>query len=276
LRVIDPVRAAAEACLAAGRSAIVVEVIDAKGSVPRDRGTRMLVTAEAVDGTVGGGHLEWKAIATAREMLRSRETAPCREHFPLGPKLGQCCGGAVTLGHTLLDAEALAAWPVPPPRFHLQLYGAGHVGRAVATLLATLDVAVDWIDEREEEFPATTTLGSAWPGHIRRICIDTPEAEVRHAPEGAFYLVLTHNHDLDQRIVEQIMRRGDFGWLGLIGSKTKRAKFVHRLESRRVPSALIERMVCPVGLEGIEGKEPELIAVAAVAQMLLAGTVSPD
>ena len=106
-------------------------------------------------------------------------------------------------------------------------------GRSPA-LLATLDVEVDWFDQRDEEFPATTTLGSPWPARIRRISVDTIEAEVRHAPPGAFFLVLTHEHALDLRIVEAILRRGDFAFCGLIGSKTKRAKFVHRLEERGV------------------------------------------
>ncbi len=260
--------AAARRWLAEGRAAVVVEVTQALGSAPREAGTRMLVSAGEAVGTVGGGHLELKAISHAREMLRTRELAPHTEHFALGPALGQCCGGAVTLAFGALDAPALARWPVAAPLFHLQLYGAGHVGRAIATLLATLDASVDWIDEREEEFPAVTTLGTPWPEHIRRLCVDAVEAEVRQAPAGAFYLVLTHDHDLDLRITEAILKRGDFGFLGLIGSKTKRQRFVHRFEQRGVDPMAIARMTCPIGVEGIAGKEPERIAVAVVAQLL--------
>ena len=251
-----------------GRAAVVVEVTQALGSAPRGAGTRMLVSAGEAIGTVGGGHLELKAIARAREMLRTRELAPHTEHYPLGPALGQCCGGAVTLAYHALDTPALARWPAAAPLFHLQLYGAGHVGRAIATLLATLDASVDWIDEREEEFPATTNLGTPWPDHIRRVCVDAVEAEVRQAPAGAFYLVLTHNHDLDLRITEAILRRGDFGHLGLIGSKTKRQRFIHRFEQRGIDPQAVARMTCPIGVAGISGKEPELIAVAVVAQLL--------
>ena len=258
----------AQRWLAAGRGAVVVEVTQALGSAPREAGTRMLVSAAEAVGTVGGGHLELKAIARAREMLRTRELTPHTEHFPLGPALGQCCGGAVTLAYHALDAQALARWPQNPPLFHLQLYGAGHVGRAIATLLATLDVSVDWIDEREEEFPAATNLGTPWPEHIRRVCVDAVEGEVRQAPAGAFYLVLTHKHDLDLRITEAILRRGDFGFLGLIGSKTKRQRFIHRFEQRGIAPQAIARMTCPIGVEGITGKEPELIAVAVLAQLL--------
>jgi xanthine dehydrogenase accessory factor len=259
---------AAKRWLAEARDAIVVEVSKSQGSVPREEGTRMLVGSTEIIGTIGGGHLELKAIAYAREMLRMRELATRTEHYPLGPALGQCCGGAVTLSYQALNDEALARWPASAPLFHLQLYGAGHVGRAIATLLATLDVNVDWIDEREEEFPKTTTLGTAWPERIHITCVDAVEAEVRHAPPGAFYLVLTHNHDLDLRITESILKRGDFGYLGLIGSRTKQQRFIHRFEQRGIAPEAIARLTCPIGVGNIDGKEPEVIALAVVAQLL--------
>ncbi|HEY0857541.1 MAG TPA: xanthine dehydrogenase accessory protein XdhC [Albitalea sp.] len=264
------VHAAAQQCLQGGEAAIVVEVLAAQGSVPRGAGTRMLVCRDRTVGTIGGGHLEWKAAQAAREMLRTGECTTRAEHVPLGPALGQCCGGTVTLSFSLLDESALSRWAATAPLFHLQLYGAGHVGRAIATLLATLDVDVDWIDEREQEFAATSALGSAWPAHVRRVCVDAVEAEVGTAPPGAFYLVLTHQHDLDLRITEAVLRRGDFGFLGLIGSRTKRQRFVHRFEARGIAPDNIARMVCPIGIEGIAGKQPEVIAVAVVAQLLQA------
>ncbi len=267
-------RDAAGRWIAQARRAVVIDVTEGLGSVPREAGTRMLVSATETAGTIGGGHLELKAIGRAREMLRTGETAAASERFPLGPALGQCCGGVVTLGFAALSAETLAGWPDAPPRFHLQLYGAGHVGRAIATLLATLDVTVDWIDEREAEFPPTTALGSDWPSHIRRICVDAVDAEVCTAPPGGFYLVLTHDHDLDLRITEAILRRGDFGFAGLIGSRTKRQRFLHRLAARGVASSAIDRLVCPIGLPGIAGKAPEIIAAAVLAQLLTVATAS--
>jgi xanthine dehydrogenase accessory factor len=253
--------------LAAGEAAVLIEVREAQGSVPRGNGTRMLVSLRRAAGTIGGGHLELKAMAQAREMLSSGEQAVRSLHLPLGPALGQCCGGAVTLHFERLQERHLQAWPEAAPLFHLQLYGAGHVGRAIARLLAPLNVRGDWIDEREDEFPQT--LGDAnWPPHIRKLVGDGVEAEVRHAPPGEFYLVLTHQHDLDLRITEAILRRGDFGFLGLIGSRTKKQKFIHRFQERGIPAAAIDRMTCPIGLPGITGKEPEVIAVAVVAQLL--------
>jgi xanthine dehydrogenase accessory factor len=270
-------RALAATWLVSGRRTVLVEVSEAHGSAPREAGTRMLVSLQHTAGTVGGGHLELKAIDTARALLAGGDPfAPREAHYPLGPALGQCCGGAVTLRFAALDAAELARWPVDPPRFHLQLYGAGHVGRAIVRALAPLNVVVDWIDERESEFPASfhdelfAAPEAPWPDHIRKVCVDAVEAEVDVAPPGAFYLVLTHQHDLDLRIAEAILRRGDFGFFGLIGSKTKRARFIHRFEQRGIAADTIARMTCPIGLPGIVGKEPEVIAAGVVAQLLRA------
>lgn len=235
-----------------GRAATVVEVQGAQGSVPREDGTRMLVTAEAVIGTIGGGHLELQAIAAARSGWVGER------RFALGPSLGQCCGGALRLRFTPLDQ--LHDWPPAPPRFRLQLYGAGHVGRAIARLLADIDCAVTWIDEREVEFPREPL-----PSHIERRCVDAVEAEVATAAPGSDVLILTHRHDLDLAITRAVLRRGDFGFCGLIGSRTKRARFEHRLQAEGLDTA---RLVCPIGLPGIEGKEPAVIAIAVVAQLL--------
>lgn len=245
------------------RPAVVVEVTQARGSVPRGAGTRMLVAAEEVLGTIGGGHLEFQATATARARLGQIDAV--EQHIALGPSLGQCCGGALTLRFAPLSAAELARWPDEAPRFVLQLYGAGHVGRAIAELLATLPCRVQWIDEREGEFPATASAPQ-----VERLCVEPVEAEVAQAPPGAFYLVLTHSHALDLRITEAVLRRGDFGYLGLIGSKTKRARFVRHFETRAIDASALARLTCPIGLPGIEGKAPGVIAVAVVAQLLAA------
>jgi xanthine dehydrogenase accessory factor len=255
----------ARAWLHAGPAAVVVSVAQTRGSVPRESGTRMLVSADQVAGTVGGGHLELKAIAMARDRLAQGRHDTWDWPVALGPTLGQCCGGALTLRTQPLDDSALAAWPDEVPLFTLQLYGAGHVGRAIVALLETLPCQVQWIDEREAEFPAATSAPN-----IQRLCVEPVQAEVAHAPPDAFYLVLTHRHDLDLDLTEAILRRGDAGFLGLIGSATKRARFLHRLEARGLSAASRARLTCPIGLPGIVGKQPEVIAVAAVAQLLQA------
>jgi len=265
-------RATACAWLSAGRAAMEVLVLDCRGSVPREAGTRMLVAADAVAGTVGGGHLELQAIARARQLLHDGAGATDERQVALGPTLGQCCGGALTLRTRPLSAASLAAWPPVAPRFVLQLHGAGHVGRAVSALLAGVDCRVQWVDERESEWVGLAT--TALPPHIEPVCTEPAEAEVRTAPPGAYFLVLTHSHDLDLRIVEAVLRRGDFGWCGLIGSATKRARFEHRLAQRGVPEGALARLNCPIGVPGIAGKQPEIIAIAVVAQLLQVGTAA--
>ncbi len=255
-------RAQALAWRAARRPAVVVEVMRTQGSVPREAGTRMLVAADAVLGTIGGGHLELQAITGARRLLAGFDE-PCERHIALGPTLGQCCGGALDLRLLSLSDARPETWPAPAPRFTLQLYGAGHVGRAIVRLLEDLPCRTLWIDERESEFPATPSAP-----HIERLCVEPVEAEVAAAPPGCHYLVLTHSHDLDLAICQAILRRDDFGFFGLIGSRTKRARFEHRFEARGVPAERLARMTCPIGLPGIVGKEPAVIALAVVAQLL--------
>ncbi len=262
-----PLRSAALSWFGQGRRAVVVQVQSAQGSVPRGVGTRMLVAADEVVGTIGGGHLELQAIELARRLVLTNTLtnalAEQTHHYALGPALGQCCGGAVTLRFVPLTMDNPALWPTSTPRFFLQLYGAGHVGRAIVQLLAGIDCQVQWIDEREDQFPTQPS-----PAHIERVCVEPVQAEVALAPAKALYLVLTHSHGLDMAITEAILRRADFAFLGLIGSKTKHARFCHRFEARGLPAEQINRITCPIGLPGIEGKEPEVIAVAVVAQLL--------
>lgn len=258
----------AQAWQASGRPAVVVQVLASKGSVPREAGTQMLVAADQVLGTIGGGHLELKAIADARLLLAQGSSAtPRQQHVALGPSLGQCCGGVLDLGFTPLaqiDLGDATAWPAEVPLFTLQLYGAGHVGRAIVALLATLACRVTWIDEREAQFPP----GLALPQHIEQRCVEPVHAEVAAAPPGCCYLVLTHSHDIDMAVAGEILRRDDIGWFGLIGSLTKRARFEHRLRERGFSGQRLQQMVCPIGLPGIGGKQPEVIAVSVVAQLL--------
>lgn len=249
---------------AGARPAVVVEVLASKGSVPRGAGTRMLVAADEVVGTIGGGHLELKAIADARQAITAGRTSVQVQHITLGPSLGQCCGGVLDLAFTPLNQAHPVAWPPEPPLFTLQLYGAGHVGRAIVRLLAALPCRVFWIDQRETEFPTDAAL----PPHIEIVCVEPVQAEVAAAPPGAFYLVLTHSHDLDMALTAAILQRDDIGWFGLIGSLTKRARFENRLRQRGVAETKLLQMMCPIGLPGIKGKQPELIAMAVVAQLL--------
>ncbi|HRO38114.1 xanthine dehydrogenase accessory protein XdhC, partial [Thauera sp.] len=170
------------------------------------------------------------------------------------PALAARCESAYETA-ILLDAS-------PPPALQVVMFGAGHVGRALAELFGRLPLRVRWIDERAGEFPPTVAT------NIETRCTDTPTAEVRKAPAGAVFLVLTHSHALDFELVEAILARDDLRFCGLIGSQTKRMRFVHRLRARGVEEARVARLRCPVGLPGLPGKEAEVIALAIAAEMM--------
>uniref|UniRef100_E1T8D6 Xanthine dehydrogenase accessory protein XdhC n=1 Tax=Burkholderia sp. (strain CCGE1003) TaxID=640512 RepID=E1T8D6_BURSG len=151
--------------------------------------------------------------------------------------------------------------PRPAP-LHIVLFGAGHVGHALIALLGTLPCVVQWVDERDELFPDET------PANVQVEATDTPEAIVDSAPPGAWFLVMTHNHALDFSLALRIMRRRDFTYFGMIGSKTKRVKFERRLLERGIEPERLEQMTCPIGIAGIVDKAPAAIAVAVCAELL--------
>jgi xanthine dehydrogenase accessory factor len=177
--------------------------------------------------------------------------------------LPDVAGAVVT---SLVRDDAGRRWLADPclaPRAHLTLFGAGHVGAAIVRVMADLPCRITWVDEREDMFPAIV------PANVTVEASDTPEALVAAAPAGGSFLVMTHNHALDQRLTEAIMARSDAGWFGLIGSLTKRRKFEHRLAERGVDPARIAAMVCPIGLPGISDKAPAVIAASVCAQLLM-------
>lgn len=277
--------------VAEGRPAVWVTVVATRGSTPRETGASMLVDAGTIAGSIGGGRLELCAIERARALLQGAtdREAPSRqlERMPLGARLGQCCGGEMMLAFDVVlpsradwvagarAAQAIGAdWRtllgahLPPcafagiERLPVALFGAGHVGRALATLLVRLPVSLTWIDSREAAFSPESETG------MRRVVSDAPEAEVATLPPECAAVVMTHSHALDLEIVHAWLRRGDFRFLGLIGSRTKRQRFEHQLRLRGHGEAALSRLVCPIGVDGIRGKEPEVIAVAIAAQLL--------
>lgn len=308
--------------------AVLVTVAIVEGSVPREPGAKMLVTADGFAGTIGGGHLEHRAIEIARGML-TEGGAPRLERFALGPSLGQCCGGIAHLAFEIADRDQMAlldgrrhtdtwriipvgwagmlshgaanpAWAlfdgagrhiagdsVPPfdrtlgthvfidtdgrrwladailaPHAHLMLFGAGHVGAAIVRALADLPCRVTWVDEREDLFPADV------PANVTVEATDIPEALVEQSAPGTTFLVMTHSHALDLRLSNAILSRPGQDWFGLIGSSTKRRQFEHRLRERGIDKGRIDAMVCPIGLPGIAGKAPAVIAASVAAQLL--------
>ncbi|HFK7185320.1 xanthine dehydrogenase accessory protein XdhC [Serratia odorifera] len=235
-----------------GEPCVLVTVLDELGSTPRDRGSKMLVSAERVVNTIGGGHLEYRALAIARQMLQTGSATMQIERFPLAARLGQCCGGTTRL---LFE-------PLIPARPQLALFGAGHVGRALVQILATLPLRVRWVDSRAEQFPATL------PDNVRPQAIDDPLDAVDEMPPGAFYVVMTHDHALDLALAARILQRGDAGYFGLIGSVTKRKRFEYQLGQRGIDTTAMASMRCPLGLPEVKGKLPAEIAVAVAGELI--------
>jgi xanthine dehydrogenase accessory factor len=260
-----------QACLQKRTNMVIVDIRELRGSAPRGVGTLMFVSADSIAGTIGGGHLEFAAIEKARQMIKSRDLTPFEQTFALGPSLGQCCGGSVVIGYQVLSE---LNWPLieqllfamVSARFNLNIFGAGHVGAALVKALAPLPCQINWIDERDEMFEHFGTNLALQSGNVRVIAVDSPASEVMHAKAGDYYLVLTHSHALDLEIVEAVIRRADAGYLGLIGSLTKRAVFTNRLEQKGLSAASIH---CPVGIAGLGGKEPEVIAASIAADLLI-------
>lgn len=235
-----------------GEPCVMVTVVEHKGSTPRDSGTKMLVTEQGCYATIGGGHLEYKALKLAREMLLGGEQQIKIERFNLGASLGQCCGGMASI---MLE-------PVVRARHHLVLFGAGHVAKALVHILATLPFRITWIDERESEFPPEL------PSGVTRVVSDDPVGEIAEQPAGCFYLVMTHNHQLDLELCAKILKRQDARYFGVIGSQTKRKRFDYKLKERGFSEDSLSQMICPIGLSEVSGKHPAEIAVSVAGELI--------
>ena len=242
--------------------AVLVSVDSIVGSTPREAGARMIVTADALYGTIGGGNLEFQACRIARDQLERGEENGLRR-FPLGAGLGQCCGGLVNLMFEKLGPDSdWASLTREDDAIELYLFGAGHVGSALVRALQDLPIRINWIDTRDDMLPQTPPAG------VNAICSDTPEAEIDAAPAGSYFLVMTHDHGLDQRLCEQILERDDFAYFGLIGSRSKRRNFETRMQRRGIDALRFARMTCPIGIGGIRSKQPAQIAISVAAEIL--------
>jgi xanthine dehydrogenase accessory protein XdhC len=219
--------------------AVAATVIDAPAT-GLAVGSKLLVTKTTIAGHWRIAAIETAVVLAARALLA---TATAR------------ASTMVVEHHTVLLDPDLS---VPS----IVLFGAGHVGRALATILGTLRCRVTWLDERPEQFPP------AWPANVQAEATDDPEDTVDDAPAGAAFVVMTHSHRRDLSIVERVLRRSDFAYLGLIGSRAKRRRFEQRLAARGIDRGQLARLRCPIGLAGVPGKTPGAIAVAAAAELL--------
>ena len=258
---------------------VLVSVASVQGSGPREVGAWMAVFPQTLVNTIGGGHLEFQAISEARALLtrpaseNTSQTSTDEENalttrYALGPALGQCCGGVVHLKFERISAadapalkQRLLAGGQP-----LALFGGGHVGRALVNVLSTLPYNVQWVDSRDEIFP--THL----PPNVVCEHSDPVHAAVADLPSGVSVLIMSFSHAEDLDVVAACLKRqrlqGDLKFVGLIGSKTKWATFQHRLEAKGFTAEELAFITCPIGVSGIAGKEPEVIAVSVAAQLL--------
>jgi xanthine dehydrogenase accessory factor len=338
------------------REPVVVRIVvaEVRGSTPREPGAFMLVGRDGIEGSIGGGQLEWEAIAAARELLADATVAARVNKVVLGPDVGQCCGGVVSvwlerftreslgllraaseagargcgalsstirgseverrvvrpepsgaintnaststsagtnrslspvIRSPLLDEAADRLMREPRQRAHpiltrnaageatlierlddefpaVWLYGAGHVGQALARILIELPLRLTWIDSRSELFPEAIGAGA------RILRGPDSLATVSEAPVGAFFIVMSHSHPLDYALCHALLERNDFAWLGLIGSMSKAARFRSRLARAGLGAEIIRKLVCPIGVDGIDSKWPAAIAVAVAAQLM--------
>ena len=236
---------------------ILVTVTKTRGSAPREPGAWMWVGPDRVSGTIGGGQLEYMAIDAARTgRLGTLD-------IPLGPEIGQCCGGHVTL---LLEPSQQ---PDASPRPSVLIFGAGHTGRALAAQMQHMDVALSLIDSREAE------LANARIPEPAKHLTPLPEAAVAAAAPGSAYVILTHDHALDFLIAGAALAREDAAYVGMIGSATKRARFT-RWAAQSAPLADVSRLTCPIGSGSPRDKRPEVIAAFTATEILTCFAKQPE
>lgn len=313
---------------------MLVTVVSTKGSTPRESGTKMIVSLNAIQGTVGGGNLEYQCIDIARQRLSSVDSHSWRRYthrFPLGASLAQCCGGLVNVFFELITAadavwihqlevnargnistvlitplendlaekrlisqaeikrdsyleESLAfscsheqkamkfsfsegqphflAEAIIPNDFHIMIFGAGHVGKALVNVLSGIECTITWVDGREEQYPELI------PHNTIAQLEDEPEDAVLKAPDNTYFIVMTHCHQLDLRICSNILQRKKFSYCGLIGSQSKRRKFEKRLHTKGFSKEVFSQITCPMGISSINSKNPGEIAIAISAEIL--------
>jgi xanthine dehydrogenase accessory factor len=253
----------ARQCIAQGETVARVTLSRVRGSAPREEGATMLVTRDGMAGSIGGGTLEWRALAQAQRGLSSGPSRSVTRHA-LGPDLGQCCGGHVELLTEIFDVTNFALWQEETlvKTRTLCLFGAGHVGKALVLVLAQTDLAVIWIDPRNNAFPSVV------PANVSKMQLETPPDAFSRAPAGSLAMVMSHSHALDLEIVDAALRCPRIAAVGLIGSTSKRARFERRLAEMGHKPEVVAQLICPIGIGGIRSKKPGAIAISTAVQLL--------
>jgi xanthine dehydrogenase accessory factor len=239
-----------------------VTVTATQGSTPREAGASMIVSADGFHGTIGGGTLEWRAMAEAQRLMRAGGGSS-RISYALGPDMGQCCGGRVeVLTDVFTTASDVPDDDLRPATSPLYLFGAGHVGRALVLALANLPFDVTWVDARPDAFPQLV------PVNVQTLRPENPLDVLTQLAKPTLALVMTHSHALDLALVDALLRHPLVAQTGVIGSATKRARFEKRLREVGVAEAKIAALACPIGVVGLRSKLPAVIAASVVVQLL--------
>ena len=231
---------------------VIVTVLEVRGSSPREEGAKMIVTEDQSYLSIGGGNLEYQAIALSRELILEAGLVSKIEDFPLGPKVGQCCGGKVRLLFESFPAETI----------RISIFGAGHVGKALIGIVSQLPYRIRWIDSREHEFP------KAIPSNVEKVVSGRPHLDIRSSSMADYFVVMSHSHKIDFEIVQAVLKMGNYRYLGLIGSESKKKRFESRLIKRGVPDDQISRLSCPMGIGQITGKSPIEVAVSVASELI--------
>ena len=234
------------------KSYVIVTVLEVRGSSPREEGAKMIVTEDQSYLSIGGGNLEYQAIALSRELILEAGLVSKIEDFPLGPKVGQCCGGKVRLLFESFPAETI----------RISIFGAGHVGKALIGIVSQLPYRIRWIDSREHEFP------KAIPSNVEKVVSGRPHLDIRSSSMADYFVVMSHSHKIDFEIVQAVLKMGNYRYLGLIGSESKKKRFESRLIKRGVPDDQISRLSCPMGIGQITGKSPIEVAVSVASELI--------
>jgi xanthine dehydrogenase accessory factor len=249
--------------LAEKQDVVHVRLVHVQGSSPREAGAEMFVSPDAMHGTIGGGQLEYMALDHARQMLARGEDHTVM-NVPLGPEIGQCCGGRVEIALTVMTAATrLTAIQADDTARDMQpevlIFGAGHVGRALAQVLQTMPVRTRVTDSREKELSRAVA--------VNKCLTPLPESQFRTASYGAAFVITTHDHALDFMLAAEALKRSDAAYVGMIGSATKRARFKSWAQEY-ARGADPNRLICPMGASGLGDKRPEVIALHIAAEVM--------
>ena len=246
-------------------SLIKAKLITTEGSVPRNKGTIMLITEKYIFGSIGGGQLEYNIINKSKNLLKLKKFKEEIINIPLGPSIGQCCGGYVQVKitkHKNGEESFKDEDKIKKIDENLYIFGAGHIGKELSSRSIDLDFNVNLIDSREEYLKIQKN------NKIRNIYAKFPWLLVKNFKKNSFFIILTHSHDHDFKIINEILNLNNFKFIGLIGSKTKMKRFENRLIKLGHNQSLINKIECPIGLKSISSKKPAEIAISIIARLL--------